>query len=154
MIKSVLLVCTGNSCRSAMAQGILQKLLFHLSEITIFSAGTNTQEGMPPTEYAIQATKEIGVDITQHKASPITVEKVKTADIVIAMTEYHRRYIIQLAGSDPKIRAKVYLLTQFSDEELLFQKDIADPIWGDIVEYRLCRDRMKKHLENFVKNFF
>ncbi|MBN1863549.1 MAG: hypothetical protein JW808_01475, partial [Victivallales bacterium] len=84
----VLFVCSGNTCRSPMAEGYLRHLLEKggRGDITVSSAGTSTADGMPPSRHSVEALKEHGIDISGHRSTGLTVELLKRSDMVVAMT--------------------------------------------------------------------
>jgi len=132
----ILLVCTGNTCRSPMAEGILKNIL---GDYEVSSVGIITANGLTPSENAVIATKEIGIDIKGHKSRLITKEIFEEADIIICMTNAHKEMILAYLGANDK----TYTLSEFAGEN----GDIPDPFGGDLAEYVLCRDSLTKLLE-------
>jgi len=90
-IKSVFVVCTGNICRSPMAEGVLRYKFDQsgLSHIQVNSAGTFGWDNHKPTSDAIQACSEIGVDISSLRSTPISGQMIHEADIAVAMQTHH-----------------------------------------------------------------
>ena len=91
MTFSVLMVCTGNICRSPMAEGLLLHLLPETlkSVVSVRSAGTHGLHGNRAEPYAVKAAAARGVDISQHRARAIDGGMVRSADLVLAMEKYH-----------------------------------------------------------------
>lgn len=148
-IKSILIVCTGNSCRSIMAEGFLKTMLKDKKNIAVSSAGTAAPEGMMPTHEAVDVMKEEGIDITYHRARRITDEMIKNSDLILVMTNRHKNEILTRV---PQAKDKVYLLREFDDSvESVLDLDIDDPIGMPVEFYRDARDIIKKALEKFVK---
>ena len=89
---NILIVCTGNICRSPMAQGFLRQLLAErgLNGISITSAGTSAWADGEATEEAVEALRERGIDISDHRARRLRRSMVESADLVIGMTGEHR----------------------------------------------------------------
>jgi len=144
----ILIVCTGNSCRSPMATHILKQLIaderhIRVDEVEkagyiITSAGTAGGFG-GATEEAMQVVREMGGDISGHLATALEREMVEHADHIVAMTDSHRRRITELV---PEADRRTIVL------------DIADPIGGDVTVYRQCanqiRSRLKPHLKSLL----
>lgn len=94
-MKEVLFVCTGNSCRSAMAEGLMKKIVKGSVNIHISSAGVAAYEGMPASQEAILVMQKLGVDISEHKARRVTDEMLKQADFILVMEQGHTQYILK-----------------------------------------------------------
>ncbi len=123
MTKRVLVVCTGNICRSPMTYGLLQAKIAEeglQSTIRVETAGTYALEGEPPSLYAQKVLAERGIDISHHRARQITAQMIKEADLIIVMTDAHRRSILYTL---PEAATKVVLLSELAGEH----KDITDP---------------------------
>jgi protein-tyrosine phosphatase len=136
----ILLVCTGNACRSPMATFILKQLIADRLDIpvdeveqagyTIVSAGTVGGFGGATPE-AVQVIREMGGDISGHLSAGLGREMVEHADHIVAMTESHLRRIVALL---PEARERTLIL------------DVADPIGGDVTVYRECANLIKSRL--------
>jgi protein-tyrosine phosphatase len=103
---SILIVCTGNVCRSPMAEGFLRTALddrFGRSAPSVASAGTAGWEGSSAMPEAIQAAAERGVDISAHRGRRLTVSDVEEADVVLAMAAEHREAVVRaVPGAEPR----------------------------------------------------
>lgn len=139
-----LMVCTGNTCRSPMAEGLLRRLLaekLNCSEnelsdrgYLVESAGTAGFDGMPASAPAIEAMRRRGIDIAGHRASALTLETIHRADYILTMTAGHRDVVSAIAGE-----SQGYCRT-------LNDQDIEDPIGGDEEIYARCADRIEQAL--------
>lgn len=132
----VLLVCTGNTCRSPMAAGILRKMLAEVGQngIGVLSAGTAALSGMPATDLAVATSSEWGIDISSHRSQPVTEELVAGADLILTMTPEHCEEVLLF---DPEAGFKTFLLKSFpgpprNDPSF----SIRDPIGGGPEEYQ------------------
>ena len=103
---TILVVCSGNLCRSPFAEGILRRLLvdrFGPSAPTVSSVGTIARKGAPPTKEALLVGSEHGLDLSEHAARRLAREHVADADLILAMTAEHRHAVARLdAQADRK----------------------------------------------------
>lgn len=129
---NILFVCTGNTCRSPMAEGIMKKIL---PEHNISSAGIHTVDGLSASKEAIKVSEEIDVDISSHKSRQITREMAENSDLILCMTNSHK---LMIGG----VKSKVFTLGEFAE---VFD-EIGDPFGGSIDEYRACRDSIQQLL--------
>ncbi len=135
-MKKILFVCTGNTCRSPMAEGILNKLAGERNlDVFAKSAGISAAEGSPASVNSVKACEEIGVDISGHRSTQLTNQMFYEADEVVPMTKTHQ-IIMQDAFKNR--------------EKILPALDVPDPFGGDLEEYRLCRDRIKEKIEELL----
>ena len=142
-LKKVLVVCTGNSCRSPMAAGWLNHKLAGKGWIAA-SAGVAAWDGAPASPEAVAVMREIGIDISRHRSRALSRELAAGADIILAMTEAHRREIVRRF---PEAADKVHLLNSFGPGPA---QDVADPIGLPEDVYRHTRDELIRALGDFV----
>jgi protein-tyrosine-phosphatase len=140
---SVLVVCTGNSCRSPMAHGMLAALLEGVPAF-VYSAGTDAPVGNPATATAVQAMREAGLDLTRHRAQQLEPEMIRAADLVLVMERYHREEVVRLF---PEAAGRTRLLLSFAGRD----EEVDDPIGQPIEMYRRTLEQMKPALERVAQ---
>ncbi len=150
---TILIVCTGNTCRSPMAQVILDSLLrkkFSLppqngplsGAVFVASAGVSAFPGSPASQGARTAAKIRGLSLAAHQSSPVTRHSVEHADFVFAMTGTHRSAILQAM---PEAASKVRLISGGTG-------DVSDPFGGDQAIYDSCADQIEGYLQTWVNS--
>ncbi len=142
-LKKVLVVCTGNSCRSPMAAGWLNQKLTGKGWMAE-SAGVAAGNGAPATPEAVAAMRELGIDISGHRSRALTRELAAAADLILALTADHRREIVRRF---PAAAGKVHLLDSFGPGPA---QDVPDPIGLPADVYRHTRDELVRALGDFV----
>lgn len=128
----VLFICTGNTCRSPMAEGIFNQIKEEFPEIEAecASTGVSAVKGQRVTPWARQVCGEIGVDISQYRANYFTLEQMLEWDILAVMSQ--DQYLLLSDAGIP--------------EEKMVLLDVEDPYGGTIDNYRQCRDRIAQRI--------
>jgi protein-tyrosine-phosphatase len=129
--RTLIAVCTGNACRSPMAEGFLKKIFYDYPELTICSAGTGAYPGSKATPEAIEAAREFGADILSHQSQMMNQALMDQATLVIAMTQGHAQWLKQ---HFPENQEKVRTLGELARKDTTL--DILDPIGHSLVMYR------------------
>ena len=144
----ILFVCSGNACRSPMAEGLLKKKLFpqFLKKVEIESAGTLGFSGSPASPLTIQVAKEKGVDISGHRSQPLTRELVENTDLILVMANHHKEFI---RNNFPDFIDKVFLLTEFGQNDPENEQnfpEILDPIGENLSFHRKIIEQIDREL--------
>src|SRR5690242_20038372 len=111
-MKTILFVCTGNVCRSPMAEGLFRHLVKGRNDYRILSAGVGAVDGQPPSPHAVRALKELGIDISRQRSSMLTARLVDEADYIFGMTHGHVDAITLLF---PHAAEKTFVLREFDE---------------------------------------
>ncbi len=129
----IMFVCTGNTCRSPMAEGALKKLLEKdgVNNVEVVSSGTGAVFGFPATDYAIEAAKIWDANISRHKSQPVTRELIERMDLVLCMSPAHCEEVKRLSEFS---RDKIYLLRNYPKKGCQGE-GIDDPIGGTLDIY-------------------
>lgn len=143
-IQTVLMVCTGNTCRSPMAAGLARLRLGADSGWAVASAGLMAGRGLPATAEAVAVMKELGVDISAHASAPFTSRMAAEADVVLVMTGAHLDMLLNVC---PAAGGKAFLIDSFGLE---MPRDVEDPIGGTVEMYRDCRNQLDRAIGNWI----
>ncbi len=143
----ILFVCTGNTCRSPMAESLARKLLADRLQcrveeledrgVIVQSAGLSAMPGGGAAQEAVEVMSGFGLDLSQHESQTLTGQMVRYADMILPMTRSHRQAILQ---QWPEAGPRTELLA-------VDQSDIVDPIGGPPEVYRKCAARLREELE-------
>jgi glycine hydroxymethyltransferase len=147
-MKTILFICTGNVCRSPMAEALFRHALRGRGEFSVFSAGLGAVDGQPPTPHSVTAMKEIGIDISNQRSRALTADLVRQADYIFGMTHGH---VDTIALLYPSAAEKTFLLREFDETLEPFEKDIADPIGSSYEIYAHCREQIEQGITSLLK---
>ena len=147
--KMVLFVCTGNSCRSVMAERMMRKMLDDKGrrDVETVSAGTMSMGGMEASAPAQAVLRSEGADASEHRSQAVTKEMLTRADMVVVMEKKHEGYILTMA---PQVKNRLFLLKEFAkinDDSL----DLADPIGRDFEFYQSTFAVIKEALRKITE---
>ena len=137
-----------------MAEGFFRDLTKDRGGYEALSAGIGAMNGQPPSEHAVRALAEENIDITAQRSCQLTAEMVAGADFIFGMTRGHIEAVLQYF---PQAADKAFLIREFVQDLPLREKDIADPIGGDLEIYKQCRDQIKQGIDalmEFVEKTF
>ncbi|MDP3386095.1 MAG: low molecular weight protein arginine phosphatase [Eubacteriales bacterium] len=146
----ILFVCTGNTCRSPMAEGLFSKIIeskgVSKEVYTVVSAGLMTVDGLEASEFAVEALNEKGIDIRDHRSKRLTTDMIEEADLILTMTYSHKTAVIQKSANASE---KTYTLKEYANHGDS-NMDIADPFGMDIDAYQQCAEEISTTLESIV----
>jgi glycine hydroxymethyltransferase len=146
-VKNVLFVCTGNICRSPIAEGLFRRLTGNRKEIEVASAGVHAVRGQPPSVYAVEVCAAEGTDISGLRSQPLTGALVDQATHIFAMTGAHVETIQTLF---PQSAEKTFLLREFEEPGTTVWRDVPDPIGLGREVYEECARIIKNALPSVL----
>ena len=131
-MKRVLLVCTGNICRSPLAAALLQRAITERGAegIEVSSAGTGAWDGAPVSEGAYLVGLEQGLDLSAHRARLLTRDLAERSDLILTMARHHRARVDELGGE-----GHVYVFGEYAGRAGE-GAEVSDPFGGDLNVYR------------------
>jgi len=149
MQHTILFICTGNVCRSPMAEGLFKNLVDqNKADLIVISAGVGAQNGQPPSENAIRAMQDLDIDISPQRSMMMTAALASEADMIIGMTHGHIEMVNLMF---PHTAEKTFLLREFDDSLPLHEREISDPIGCSYEIYCQCRDQIREGIDSLLK---
>jgi len=143
LLKNVLFVCTGNTCRSPLAEVMFRELVKGREDYRVGSAGVGAFSGQGASRNSFALAKEAGMDLSKHKSRAVTVDLVEEATHIFVMGRSHLASILM---DYPEAEEKIYLVSEFTADDNLRGRDLSDPFGGDLSEYRETMTHLEKML--------
>lgn len=138
---TVLFVCTGNTCRSPMAQILFREALGDAAErFEVLSAGTHADNGDAAARSAVEVMADGGLDLQSHRSTRLTQALLERADLVLTMTGAHKQFVVE---TYPEFKPKTFTLKQFVG----MQGDVEDPFGAGTAAYERTASELRRLLE-------
>ena len=147
-MKTILFVCTGNICRSPMAEALFRQATLGRGGYEVLSAGLGAIDGQPPSPHAVRALRELGIDHSSARSRQLTRDLVEKADFIFGMTHGHTDAVALMF---PQAAEKTFLVREFEENLQPYEKEIADPIGGSFEIYVECRNQIQGALPSMIR---
>ena len=147
----ILIICTGNTCRSPMAEAILRSLLpKEMAGVTrVISAGSGAADGIPASSLAVQVCAECGIDVSGLRSARLTPAMIRASDLVLGLEPHHVEYARGLA---PEVADRIHLITEKGATVGVapVSEGVLDPMGGSADQYRDTFNRIRSHLLGWI----
>lgn len=145
----IMFICTGNICRSAMAEWYMKKRIQEEKlDIEVYSSGIYGEEGSSASYLAKEVMKEYGVNMDEHIATVTSKSNIQEMDLILCATTAHKRILMQMY---PNLEDKIYTIKEYAYDNENESKDISDP-WGyDITVYRHCAEELTNAIDKMIR---
>ena len=142
----LLFVCTGNTCRSPLAEGLARRLLAErgLGDVHVGSAGTSAWDGASASDGSLLVAMEHALDLSDHRTRQLTKPLVDEADVILTMGPHHLERVVALGGS-----GKAHLLHAYATQGDS-QAAVSDPFGGDLDVYRATYQELDQTLRRVI----
>ena len=141
----IVFVCTGNICRSPMAEYLMRRRLGDPTVWSVASAGVFAMDGAPASAEAVQALSDLDIDASGHRSQVLTDVLIESATLLAVMTASHKQQVLSYF---PDAEGKVFLLTEFGVGGA--PQDVSDPIGQSLNVYRYTRDQIDSALSDLI----
>ncbi|MFB5065632.1 MAG: low molecular weight protein arginine phosphatase [Candidatus Wallacebacter cryptica] len=158
-MRKVLMVCTGNTCRSPMAAALFKKAAAERQiEVEVDSAGLQVFGSESANPQAQTVMREYGIDLSEHRSQQIDINALEEYDLVLTMTYSHKRYILNLR---PDLADKVFLINEFADQKRQetntkkeninrADSDVSDPFGQSVAVYHRTATELLQAIETIL----
>lgn len=150
--KNILFVCTGNQCRSVMAEGLLKKILLKedMTDISIYSAGTNPAPKQKPSLNTLELLKKDGLDFSHHISRRLSIEMIEEANAIFVMQRVHKDAVLKIA---PHAGEKICFLSHFHTlpNNPYHELEIPDPIGMNLFFYENIYEMIRSSCQGILR---
>ena len=137
---NIVFVCTGNTCRSPMAEVMASRIFAEAGlAVRVSSAGVSAYCGQPASRHAVSVMEDCGLCLLSHKAALVTKSMLAAAQFVLTMTGSHREVLV---SGYPEAKGKVFTLAEYTGGN----GNVADPYGGSVDDYRECAAQIRELL--------